>query len=105
LGDLDGFWEFLRDWDFWGRLQRRGVHVNIPKIGSRDGEKCSGGIQRFYAELRRELVWGNLNLAFFGFLGGSPRGAVEEGDHLCFLCAFEGIYCVVDRGLIKILSC
>jgi hypothetical protein len=81
---LHGFWEFLRGWNFWGRLQRRGVHVNIPEKGSRDGGKCSGGISGFYAELRRELVWGNLNLAFFGFLGGSPRGAVEEGGPFMF---------------------
>jgi hypothetical protein len=34
----------------------------------------------FYAELRRELFWGILNLGVFCVLGGSPRGVVEEGD-------------------------
>jgi hypothetical protein len=34
----------------------------------------------FYAELRRELFWGILNLGVFCVLGGSPRGLVEEGD-------------------------
>jgi hypothetical protein len=29
---------------FLEELQRRGVHVNTLKIGSRDGEKCFGGI-------------------------------------------------------------
>jgi hypothetical protein len=38
-----------RDWteflglDFGGTVQRRGVHVNPPEIGSRDGGKCFGG--------------------------------------------------------------
>jgi hypothetical protein len=30
--------------EVWGQVQRRGVHVNTPEIGSRGGEKCSGGI-------------------------------------------------------------
>jgi hypothetical protein len=31
--------------DFWrGQVQRRGTHVNTPKIGSRDGQLCFGGI-------------------------------------------------------------
>jgi hypothetical protein len=55
----------LRGLEFWDLVQRRGVDVNTPKIGSRDGEKCSGGIWGFYAELRRESFGGNLNLAIF----------------------------------------
>jgi hypothetical protein len=31
-------------WNFLKAVQRRGVHVNIPKIGSRAGEFCFGGI-------------------------------------------------------------
>jgi hypothetical protein len=49
-----GFWPGL-DWFFWPNfgkvVQRRGVHVNTPKIGSRDGELCIGGILDFYADL------------------------------------------------------
>jgi hypothetical protein len=44
---------------FEEEVQRRGVHVNPPKIGSRAGELCFGGILRFYADLRRECIWGN----------------------------------------------
>jgi hypothetical protein len=36
------------DWnfwpDFWNGVQRRGVHVIVPKIGSRVGDYCFGGI-------------------------------------------------------------
>jgi hypothetical protein len=42
------------DLGFGGRVQRRGVHVNTPKKGSRDGEICFGGILVFHAVLRRE---------------------------------------------------
>jgi hypothetical protein len=38
-----------------------------------------GGILGNRAELRREFFWGNLNLDFFGVLGGGPRGSTEEG--------------------------
>jgi hypothetical protein len=64
-------------------LQRRGTHVSPLKIGSRDGQKCFGGILAFYAELRRDLDWGNLNLGFFEDLFGGPRGTCEEGGTLC----------------------
>jgi hypothetical protein len=40
---------------FWGVVQRRGGRVNTPKLGSRDGVLCFGGIMGFYAELRREF--------------------------------------------------
>jgi hypothetical protein len=45
------FWEL----EFEGSVQRRGARVNTPKIGSRDGRNCLGGIMGFYADLRREL--------------------------------------------------
>jgi hypothetical protein len=67
---------------FGGRIQRRGGRVNIPEIGSRDGQKCSGGILAFYADLRREFWRGNLNLEFFEIMGGTPRGGWEEGGPL-----------------------
>jgi hypothetical protein len=54
---LDDFWGF----EFLGRVQRRGARVNIPEIGSRVGVFVLGGILGFYAELRREYCWGNLN--------------------------------------------
>jgi hypothetical protein len=41
------------------RIQRRGADVNAPKIGSRGEEKCFGGILGFYADSRRDFVWGN----------------------------------------------
>jgi hypothetical protein len=68
--------------DFWGgQVQRRGADVNTPKIGSRVGEVCFGGIWGVHAVLRRELGWGNLDLAFFGVLLVGPRGPTEEGGH------------------------
>jgi hypothetical protein len=48
---LGWFGKFLRFLVFEEEFQRRGVHVNVPEIGSRDGETCFGGIFRFYAEL------------------------------------------------------
>jgi hypothetical protein len=73
---------------FWRKFQRRGVHVNILEKGSRGAGKCSGGISRIYAELRRELLWGNLSWGFFGFLVGVPRRVTEEGGHLVFTLCF-----------------
>jgi hypothetical protein len=91
---LRDFWAEL-DWNFWlefsKAVQRRGVHVNTPKNGSRVGEFCFGGILGFYAELRREIIWGKLNSLFFGVLFEVPRRAIEEGGPMC---AFGGIYCV-----------
>jgi hypothetical protein len=78
-----------------GRVQRRGTHVNTPKIGSRVGVYCFGGILRIYAVLRRDLNWRNLILVFFGVLVGSPRKATEEGGTMvCIwgnLLGFGGI--------------
>jgi hypothetical protein len=62
--------------------QRRGADVKLPKIGSRVGELCFGGIYGFYAVLRREFNWRNLDLTFFEVLFGSPRGDTEEGGPL-----------------------
>jgi hypothetical protein len=53
--------------------------VNVPKIGSRGELFCFGGISGFYADLRREFIWGNLKLIVFGVLFGGPRGCIEEG--------------------------
>jgi hypothetical protein len=73
----------------WGKVQRRGVRVNIPEIGSRAGEIVFGGISEIYADLRRESFGRNLKLSFFGVMGVCPRGAVEEGGQLvCILCNF-----------------
>jgi hypothetical protein len=81
--------ERIWDLEFWRKLSRRGTHVNTLKLGSRGAGKCFGGIQRFYAELRRELVWGNLVLGFLKVLLVVLRGATEEGDQWC---AFERIW-------------
>jgi hypothetical protein len=93
-------WSIRLDWkDFerfgiWGKVRTRGTHVNVPKIGSRVGVLCFGGILGICAELRRELVWGNFNLDFFGVLVGVPRGVIEEGGHcVTFLCVGEFIVC------------
>jgi hypothetical protein len=53
--------------------------VSPPKIGSRVGEICFGGILDFYADLRRKTFWGNLKWEFLGVLLVSPRGTSEEG--------------------------
>jgi hypothetical protein len=85
-------WKEFWDFGFLGELQRRGVHVSTPEIGSRGEEKCSGGTWGFHAELRRESCWGNLIWVFFGVVGGKPRGFIEEGGHLvCFMDVFRGI--------------
>jgi hypothetical protein len=74
---LDDFWRF----GFLGRVQRRGVHVNTLKIGSRGEENLFGGILDFYADLRRELFRRNLKMVFFEVLFGSPRGLVRRGGY------------------------
>jgi hypothetical protein len=58
--------------------------VSTPKIGSRGELFCFGGILGFHADLRRELIWRNLDLVFFGILGWVPRESIEEGGHLCY---------------------
>jgi hypothetical protein len=59
FGQLEEGWKDLGDFVVWGNVRRRGVHVNTAEIGSRGEVFCFGGIQRFYAELRRDLIWGN----------------------------------------------
>jgi hypothetical protein len=56
---MDETWKVFEDLEFLGTGQRRGTHVSVPKIGSRDGLFCFGGISGFYAELRREFNLGN----------------------------------------------
>jgi hypothetical protein len=85
VGQLYGIWKILGCWFFWGNVRRRGAHVNIPKIGSRVGQLCFGGILGFYAELRREIKWRNWDLGFLGVLLVVPRESTEEGDHLMLL--------------------
>jgi hypothetical protein len=36
-----------------------------------------------YAELRRDLIWGELKLEFFEIVGGNPREVTEEEDQWC----------------------
>jgi hypothetical protein len=86
-----GFWL-----DFWNGVQRRGVRVSPPEIGSRDGECCFGGIYWFYAVLRRESEWGNWDLGFFGVLGGDPRGACEEGGPFMWQFVYLGEFLVLN---------
>jgi hypothetical protein len=74
--------------------QRRGAHVNVPKIGSRGEVLCFGGIQRFYAELRRDFIWGNLKLDFFCALVGDPRELTEEGGQFVCQCMHLGEFYV-----------
>jgi hypothetical protein len=85
LGELKGSWIGVLRIRFLGRVQRRGTHVNTPKIGSRDGVFCFGGILGFCAELRREFKRGNFKLVFFWALVGVPRRLIEEGGTIvCF---------------------
>jgi hypothetical protein len=98
---LRGFGKFLGNWNFFGVGQRRGADVSVLKIGSRGELLCFGGILGFYADLRRELWWGNLDLMVFWFLGVCPRGSTEEGGQLVLLfCAFGGIFNVVWVGFV-----
>jgi hypothetical protein len=66
-------------------VQRRGVHVNIPKIGSRVGVCCFGGIlgglRCFTKRIERgKLVFSN----FWDFWAVGSRG-VGGGGTLCAL--------------------
>jgi hypothetical protein len=44
IGQLNGTWKVFGRLGILGAGQRRGVHVNVPKIGSRAGLFCFGGI-------------------------------------------------------------
>jgi hypothetical protein len=83
LRGLNGIWKVFEKFGIFGAGQRRGTHVSVPKIGSRAGLFCIGGILRNHAELRREFCWGNLKLEFFEGLPGGPRSATEEGGTVC----------------------
>jgi hypothetical protein len=78
-GNWIEFWEL----EFWGKLQRRGVHVNIPEIGSRGGQKCFWGNLGFYAELRRELVVGFGDVSILVGFGGISTWLSGGGGALC----------------------
>jgi hypothetical protein len=83
MGQMELDRKVLGIWKFLGGGQRRGAHVSVPKIGSRGAHLCFGGILGSYADLRRESVWGNLDLMVFWFLGVSPREFIEVGGPLC----------------------
>jgi hypothetical protein len=75
-------------------VQRRGTHVSVPEIGSRDGQLNFGGIWESYADLRREIKGGDFNLGVFCVLGVGPRKCVEEGGPFSVICVFgELTYC------------
>jgi hypothetical protein len=90
---LSESWKVFGIGIFESRVQRRGGRVSTLKIGSRDGFFCFGGILGFYADLRRDFIWGNFNLAFFGGLVEDPREFIEEGgQYVCqFMCLGEFI--------------
>jgi hypothetical protein len=85
---------------FFGVGQRRGVHVSTPEIGSRGELFCFGGILDSHADLRREIVWGNLDLVIFGVVGVVPRKSIEEGDHCAFPRVFGGTFNVIWVGFV-----
>jgi hypothetical protein len=103
MGEFRGFvrgFNWIFGWDFRNEVQRRGVHVNIPEIGSRDGGICFGGILWFYAVLRRECFGRNLDLGFFWFLFEYLRDSLEEGDHLSVFWVNLIVMCGrVDLGI------
>jgi hypothetical protein len=70
--------------------------VSTLKIGSRGKVFCFGGILGFYAVLRREIKWGNLDLTFFEGLGGVPREFIEEGGTDCVLRVGLGEFICVN---------
>jgi hypothetical protein len=89
---------------FFGVRQRRGTHVSVPKIGSRVGVFCFGGILGFHADLRREFIWGNLSLVFFEGLGVYPRESIEEGGQLVCLSVCLGEFNCVTGGFVNSLN-
>jgi hypothetical protein len=56
----------------------------------------------FYAELRRELGWGNWKLDFFDGLLVVPRRSGEEGGQLvCFLSDLGEFYVSIRLGFVR----
>jgi hypothetical protein len=67
--------------------------VNTPKIGSRVGGNCFGGILRFHAELRREFEGGDWELVSFEVSGRWAHvGGEEGGQFVCFLCVLGDLF-------------
>jgi hypothetical protein len=50
-GQMEVIWKVFEEFEDLGQVQRRGAHVNTPKIGSRGAEKCLEEISGFYADL------------------------------------------------------
>jgi hypothetical protein len=87
FGKFEGFLEF------WGKVQRRGVHVKPPEIGSRDGVLCFWGNLRIHAELRRNLYMAIWDLRdFWRIWAVVPREAGGGGALLCILRVLLGEY-------------
>jgi hypothetical protein len=85
---------------FGGTVQRRGVHVKTPEIGSRDAQKCFWGNLGFYAELRRECfgVW--VVGQVLKVLEGVAAWGREEGGQLVFLlCVIVVVGVLCDWAL------
>jgi hypothetical protein len=102
MGQMELDRKVLGIWKFLEGGQRRGAHVSVPKIGSRGAHLCFGGISGSYADLRREWVWGNLDLMVFWFLGVSPREVTEEGGTFVRSpCAFGGTFNVIWVGFVS----
>jgi hypothetical protein len=85
---------------FGGTVQRRGVHVKTPEIGSRDAQRCFWGNLGFYAELRRELIWGLGGWSSFEGFGGSRCVGEGGGGQLVFLlCVIVVVGVLCDWAL------
>jgi hypothetical protein len=76
---------------FWGNFSRRGTHVSVPKIGSRGACFCFGGILGVYADLRREIEMGGIEIGCFWNLGGVLTWGWRRGGQLVFkeLCVLR----------------
>jgi hypothetical protein len=72
---------------FWGKVQRRGADVNVPKIGSRDGVCCSWGNLRVLRCFTKRIYLEELRFGgFWGFWAVGLRGVGGGGALMCFLC-------------------
>jgi hypothetical protein len=50
-GQMEVIWKVFEEFEDLGQVQRRGTHVNTPKIGSRGAVFCLEEISGFYADL------------------------------------------------------